>query len=72
MLEVAVWSIQPDIREMGTPDEAIPADTEHALICNNSSPFLLIIHLSHNAMGHVGDSEGINCCAPSGPLHAPE
>lgn len=38
MLEVAVWSIQPDIREMGTPDEAISADTEHALICNKTSP----------------------------------
>lgn len=36
MQEVAVWSIQPDIREMGTPDVAISADTEHALICAHS------------------------------------
>ena len=33
MLEVAVWSIQPDMREMGTPEEAISLATEHALIC---------------------------------------
>ncbi len=34
MLEVAVWSIQPDIREMGMPDVAISPATEHALICS--------------------------------------
>lgn len=59
MLEVAVWSIQPDIREMGTPDEAISADTEHALICSNNSS-LLSVHLSHSVMGQIGESEGIN------------
>jgi len=34
MQEVAVWSIQPDIREIGMPEEAISPATEHALICN--------------------------------------
>ena len=37
MLEVAVWSIQPDMREMGTPEEAISPATEHALICTEYS-----------------------------------
>jgi len=34
MQEVAVWSIQPDISEIGMPEEAISPATEHALICN--------------------------------------
>ncbi len=32
MLEKAVWSIHPDMRARGTPEEAILSATEHALI----------------------------------------
>ena len=41
MLEVAVWSIQPVIREIGMPDEAISPATEHALICEKQCPLVL-------------------------------
>ena len=33
MAELAVWSIQPLMRDRGTPEAAMSADTEHALIC---------------------------------------
>lgn len=47
MLEVAVWSIHPVIREMGMPDEAISSATEHALICSQELP--LAFAISYNS-----------------------
>ena len=33
MVALAVWSIQPLMRDSGTPDEAMAGATEQALIC---------------------------------------
>ena len=48
MLEVAVWSIQPDMREMGTPEEAISPATEHALICTDLRSCTAVHSSSHH------------------------
>ena len=62
MQEVAVWSIQQDIREIEMPEEAIPPATEHALICNgpfHDSASNRILALWQEMYTHTG-AEGWN------------
>ncbi len=68
MLEVAVWSIQPDIREMGMPDEAISPATEHALICSQRNPLICHDILPRVHMHQMGTTLYI-CCIQKSQLH---